>query len=175
MTSTDAASVAGGRDDAGWFDRAEECAALEELLGAVRSGRSRTLVVRGEAGIGRTGLLEYAVSRAADVRVARAAGVESEMELPFAGLHQLIAGMLDQAGKLPEPQRAALETAFGLVIGDAPDKFLVGLAALTLFSEVARDRPLLFVVDDAQWLDQVSAELLSFVARRLDADPVGFL
>jgi len=139
-------------------------------------------VVRGEAGIGKTALLEYAVHRAGDVRVARAAGVESEMELAFAGLHQLMAGMPDlmagmpdQAGKLPEPQRAALQTAFGLVSEGVPDKFLVGLAALTLFSEVARDRPLLCVVDDAQWLDRVSAQVLAFVARRLDADPVGFL
>ena len=164
-----------GVSGVGWFDRVEECAALEELLGDIRSARSRTLVVRGEAGIGKTRLLEYTVDRAGDFRLSRAAGVESEMELAFAGLHQLTAGMLDQAEKLPDPQRTALQTAFGKVSGDAPDKFLVGLAILTLFSEVARDRPLLCVVDDTQWLDQVSAEVLSFVARRLDADPVGFL
>jgi DNA-binding CsgD family transcriptional regulator len=175
MTGADDAPVAGGRGDVGWFDRAEESAAVEKLLGDIRSGRSRTLVVRGEAGIGKTALLERAVSRAGAVRVARASGVESEMELAFAGLHQLMAGMHDRAEKLPEPQRAALQTAFGLVTVDAPDKFLVGLAALTLFSDEARDRPLLCVVDDAQWLDQESAQVLAFVVRRLDADPVGFL
>ncbi len=127
-------------------------------------------------GIGKTRLLQYAVSQAGDLRVEQAAGVESEMELAYAGLHQLLAGMLEAAGKLPGPQRtAALETAFGQVGGGAPDKFLVGLATLTLLSEVARDRPLLCVIDDAQWLDQVSAQVLAFVARRLDADPVGFV
>jgi DNA-binding CsgD family transcriptional regulator len=158
-----------------WFDREEECAALEGLLDGVRSGRSGTVVVRGEAGIGKTRLLEYAVAAARDVRVERISAVESEMELAFAGLHQLIAPILAEVPSLPEPQQRALDTAFGLVARGAPERFFVGLATLTLLSEVARVRPLVCIIDDAQWLDEVSAEVLAFVARRLDADPVGLV
>ena len=155
--------------------RADECAVLERLLGDVRRGESRTLVVRGEAGIGKTALLEYLVESASDLAVARAMGVESEMELAFASLHQLCAPMLDRLGRLPAPQRRALEVVFGLSVDTAPDRFLVGLAVLSLLSEVAEERPLLCVVDDAQWLDDASALTLAFVARRLLAEPVGIV
>jgi DNA-binding CsgD family transcriptional regulator len=156
-------------------NRQQERAALDDLLGALRAGRGRALVVRGEAGVGKSALLEYVVGAAADMRVARAVGVESEMELAFAGLHLLCAPLLDRLERLPAPQRDALGTAFGLREGAAPDRFLVGLAVLTLLSEAAEDRPLLCLVDDAQWLDRASAQVLAFVARRLLADPVGLL
>ena len=130
------------------------------------------LVMRGEAGIGKTALLGYAAETAQDFRVARAGGVESEMELPFAALHQLCGPVLGRVGRLPSPQLEALGVAFGLRSGGAPDRFLVGLAVLGLLSEVAADRPLLCLVDDAQWLDQASAQALAFVARRLDAESV---
>ena len=130
------------------------------------------LVLRGEAGIGKTALLDYAVASAAGLRVLRATGVEPEMELAFAGLHQLCGPMLNRLGRLPDPQRAALETAFGLAAGPAPDRFLVGLAVLNLLSQVAGEGPLVCVVDDAQWLDRPSAQALAFAARRLPAEPV---
>jgi DNA-binding CsgD family transcriptional regulator len=157
------------------LNRQQERAALDDLLGALRAGRGRALVVWGEAGVGKSALLEYVVGAAADMRVARAVGVESEMELAFAGLHLLCAPLLDRLGRLPAPQRDALETAFGLREGAAPDRFLVGLAVLTLLSEVAEERPLLCVVDDAQWLDRASAQVLAFAARRLLAEPVGLI
>jgi hypothetical protein len=155
--------------------RRSESEALEGLLDAVRSGESRALVLRGEAGVGKTALLDHAIERATGFRVARAAGVQSEMELPFAGLHQLCASMLDRLACLPDPQRHALGTAFGLAAGDAPDLFLVGLAVLSLFSEVAEEHPLLCVVDDSQWLDQASARALAFVARRLGQEAVALI
>ena len=157
------------------LNRQRERAALDGLLADLRSGRGRALVVRGEAGVGKSALLEYVVGAAAVMRVARAAGVESEMELAFAGLHLLCAPLLDRRGGLPGPQRDALEVAFGLREGGAPDRFMVALAVLTLLSEVAEDRPLLCVVDDAQWLDQASAQVLAFAARRLLAEPVGLI
>src|SRR3954467_13276208 len=154
--------------------RSRECAALDSLVLAVRQSDSRSLLLRGEAGIGKTALLEYLVeSAAADVTVARAVGVESEMELPFASLHQLCAPMLDRRDRLPEPQRQALEIVFGLSTGAPPDRFVVGLAVLSLLSEVADTRPLLCVVDDAQWLDHASALTLAFVARRGLAQALG--
>jgi len=156
-------------------DRQRERATLDGLWGNLRSGRGRALVVRGEAGVGKSALLEYLAGAASDMRVARAAGVESEMELAFAGLHLLCAPLLDLLEGLPGPQRDALAVAFGLREGGAPDRFLVGLAVLTLLSEVAGDRPLLCLVDDAQWLDRASAQVLAFVARRLLADPVGLI
>src|SRR6516164_4943717 len=156
-------------------DRQRERAALDGFLGDLRSGRGRALVVRGEAGVGKSALLEYVAGAAVDMRVARAVGVESEMELAFAGLHLLCAPLLDRLEGLPGPQRDALGIAFGLREGDAPDRFLVGLAVLTLLSEVAGDRPLLCVVDDAQWLDTASAQVLVFAARRLLAEPVGLV
>jgi DNA-binding CsgD family transcriptional regulator/tetratricopeptide (TPR) repeat protein len=155
--------------------RARECAALDELVDAIRRGESRSLVLRGEAGIGKTALLEHLIGSASDMAVVRAVGVESEMELAFAGLHQLCGPMLDRLSKLPVPQRQALEIVFGLNAGGAPDRFLVALAVLSLVSEVAEERPLLCVVDDAQWLDHASALTLSFVARRLLAEPVGIV
>ena len=152
--------------------RRSECEVLGGLLEGVRGGRSAVLVLRGEAGVGKTALLDYVVASAADLRVVRAAGVESEMELAFAGLHQLCGPMLDRLGRLPGPQREALRTAFGLEAGPAPDRFLVGLAVLSLLSEVAGERPLVCVIDDAQWLDQASAQVLAFAARRLRTESV---
>ncbi|HEY4095935.1 MAG TPA: AAA family ATPase [Baekduia sp.] len=155
--------------------RDSEREALDRLLDSAREGRSGALVVRGEAGVGKSALLEHLVQRATGCRVARAVGVESEMELAFAGLHQLCAPMLDHLEELPEPQRDALGTAFGLSAGDAPDGFLVGLAVLGLLAEVAEEQPLVCVVDDAQWLDRASAQALAFVARRLLAESVALV
>jgi DNA-binding CsgD family transcriptional regulator len=152
--------------------RQAECAVLDGLLEGVRDGRSAVLVVRGEAGVGKTALLDYAVASAPELTCARAAGVESEMELAFAGLHQLCGPMLDRLGHLPGPQRDALRIAFGLEAGPAPDRFLVGLAVLSLLAEVAGDRPLVCVVDDVQWLDRASVQVLTFAARRLLAEAV---
>ena len=155
--------------------RANECALLDELLSAVRRGEGRSLVLRGEAGIGKSALLDYLVESASDVAVARAVGVESEMELAYASLHQLCGPMLDLMVRLPAPQRDALEIVFGMSVGAAPDRLLVGLAVLGLLSEVAEERPLLCVIDDAQWVDHASALTLAFVARRLLAEPVGLV
>ena len=155
--------------------RLPERAALSQLLDGARAGRSGVLVVRGEPGIGKTALLDWAVESAAGLRVVRVAGVESEMELAFAALQQLCAPMLDKLDGLPDPQRAALGVAFGLDTGAVPDRFLVGLAVLSLLSEAAERQPLLCVVDDAQWLDRASAQALGFVARRLLAEPVALV
>jgi DNA-binding CsgD family transcriptional regulator len=155
--------------------RGRECAQLDELIAAVRRGESCALVLRGDAGIGKTALLEYLASAASDLTVIRAVGVESEMELAYASLHQLVASLLDRAGRLAAPQRDALETVFGLGAGATPDRFLVGLAVLSLLAEIAEERPLLCVVDDAQWLDQASALTLAFVARRLLAERIGLV
>src|SRR6266404_4136183 len=157
------------------LDRLPERAALSGLLEAARAGRSRVLVVRGAPGVGKTALLDYAIESAAGLRVARVAGVESEMELAFAALQQLCAPVLDKLAGLPDPQREALGVAFGLTTGAAPDRFLVGLAALSLLSEAAEQQPLLCVIDDAQWLDRASAQALAFVARRLLAEPVALV
>ena len=161
--------------NAGLAGRKAECAGLDRLLADARAGRSAVLVLRGEPGIGKTALLGYAAGRAAGFQVVRAVGVESEMELPFAGLHQLCGAMLDGLGRLPPPQRDALGTAFGLSSGAQPDRFLVGLAVLSLLSDAAEERPLLCLVDDAQWLDRSSAQALAFVARRLEAESVVLL
>jgi DNA-binding CsgD family transcriptional regulator len=144
-------------------------------MAGIRAGESQTLVLHGEAGIGKTALLEYLIASAPDLNVLRAVGVESEMELAYSGLHQLCGTMLDRLEKLPAPQRHALEIIFGLREGAAPDRFLVGLAVLTMLSEASEERPVLCVVDDAQWLDQSSALTLSFVARRLLAESVGLV
>jgi DNA-binding CsgD family transcriptional regulator len=157
------------------YGRRRECAVLDGLLDQVRGGRSTVLVMRGEAGVGKTALLGYVAGRARGCRLARVAGVQSEMELAFAGLHQLCAPMLARAESLPVPQREALRTAFGLAEGPPPDRFLVGLAVLSLLSEVAAERPLVCVVDDQRWLDHASTQALGFVARRLAADPVGLV
>src|SRR5271155_314844 len=157
------------------LDRLPERAALSELLNVARAGRSGVLVMRGEPGVGKTALLEYAIESAAGLRVVRVAGVESEMELAFAALQQLYAPMLDKLAGLPDPQRAALGVAFGLNTGPAPDRFLVGLATLSLLSEAAEQQPLLCVIDDAQWLDRASAQALAFGAGRLLAEPVALV
>ena len=151
--------------------RRAELRVLDDLVAAVRAGESRVLVVRGEPGMGKTALLEYLLERAAGCRIARTAGVESEMELAFAGLYQLCAPFLDRIERLPGPQRDALSTAFNLRDGPAPDRFAVGLAVLSLLAGVAEERPLVCVVDDAHWLDRASAQALTFVARHLAAKP----
>lgn len=148
---------------------------LGALVASAQASRSQVLVLRGEAGIGKTALLEFLIERAAGFQVVRAAAIESELEFVYAGLHQLCSPYLHRVEKLPGPQREALRTAFGLQPGIAPDRFLVGLAALTLLCEVAEERPLLCVVDDAQWLDQASAQALEFVARRLAAEPLAMV
>ena len=157
------------------WGREQACTLLDDLVSAVRRGESRSLVLRGEAGIGKTALLEHLIESASDLEVARAMGVESDMELAFASLHQLCGPMLDRLERLPDPQREALGIAFGLSAGPAPDRFLVGLAVLSLISDLAEERPLLCIVDDAQWLDHASALTLAFVARRLLAEPVGLV
>jgi DNA-binding CsgD family transcriptional regulator len=155
--------------------RRSECEELDRLLQAIRGGDSRVLVVRGEPGVGKSALLEHLVEQATGCRVARAAGVQSEMELAFAGLHQLFAPLLDRRERLPDPQRDALGTAFGFTDGVAPSAFLVGLAVLGLLSEVAEEQPLLCIIDDAQWLDRTSLQVLEFVARRLYAESVALV
>jgi AAA ATPase domain len=155
--------------------RLAERAALDRLLERARAGRSAVLVVRGEPGIGKTALLDYAASRASGFRVVRAGGVESEMELPYAGLHQLCLPLLDRLEMLPGPQRDALQVAFGLREGQPPERFLVGLAILSLLSGSAEDQPLACLVEDAQWLDHSSVQALAFAARRLLAEPVALI
>jgi DNA-binding CsgD family transcriptional regulator/tetratricopeptide (TPR) repeat protein len=161
----------------GLMDRCSERDALDRLVDAVRAGESRALVVRGDPGVGKTVLVDYLADRASGsgCRVARAVGVQSEMELAFAGLHQLCAPMLGHLEGIPVPQHDALRTAFGLAAGPLPDRFFVGLATLSLLSEVAGERPLICVIDDEQWLDRASAQALGFAARRLAADPVGLV
>jgi len=156
-------------------DRRAERGVLDQVINAVRAGESRVLVVHGDPGVGKTALLDYLAGRAAGCQVVRAAGVESEMELAFAGLHQFCAPMLDHLEGLPVPQRDALRIAFALSAGPAPERFLVGLAVLSLLSEAAGERPLVCLVDDQQWLDRASAQALGFVARRLAAEPVGLI
>ncbi|WP_171107973.1 helix-turn-helix transcriptional regulator [Streptomyces sp. Z423-1] len=155
--------------------RSKECRALDQLAASVRAGQSAALVLRGEAGIGKTALLDHLAESAVDCRVARAGGTETEMELPFAGLHQLCGPLIEDIDHLPDPQRDALGIAFGLSKGAAPNRFLIGLAVLSQLAVVAEERPLICLVDDAQWLDRASAQVLGFVARRLVAESVGFV
>jgi len=155
--------------------RATECVALGGLLRDVRAGQSRSLLMRGEAGVGKTALLEYLISSASGLTVVRTAGVESDMELAYASLHQLCVPLLDRLDCLPPPQRQALEIVFSVSAGVPPDRLLVGLAVLNLFSKVTDERPLLCVIDDAQWLDQASAQTLAFVAHRLLGERVGLV
>ena len=157
------------------FGRLGELDVLDQLTAGVQRGQSAVLVLRGEAGIGKTALLRQLAGRAAGFRVARATGVESEMELAFAGLHQLCGPLLGRLGALAEPQRRGLGVAFGLDAGASPDRFLVALAALSLLADAAEEQPLLCVVDDAQWLDQASAQVLGFVGRRLLAEPIALV
>jgi len=157
------------------IDRDAERGTLKRLVAAVRAGESRALVVSGEAGVGKTALLDYLAGNASGCRVVRTAGYQSEMELAFAALHQLCAPLLDGLTRLPVPQRDALRIAFGVGSGPAPDRFLVGLAVLNLFSDAAEPQPLICMVDDEQWLDRASAQVLGFVARRLVAESVGMV
>ena len=168
-------TLAGPGRQTSLLGRGDECRLLEGLLADVRRGEGRSVVLRGEAGIGKTALLQHLIESASDMTVLRAVGVESEMELAYASLHQLCAPLLERIEGLPAPQREALLVVFGVTGGAPPDRFLVGLGVLSLLSEVAEERPLLCVVDDAQWLDEASALTLAFVARRLLAEPVGIV
>lgn len=159
----------------GLFGRGGECETLRGLIATVKSGTCRVLVLRGEAGVGKTALLHHVSELATGFRRIQVAGVQSDMELAFAGLQQLCAPLIDYLDELPEPQREALNVAFGRGVGATPDRFLVGLAVLSLMALAANDQPLLCIVDDAQWLDQVSVQTLAFVARRLLADPVALV
>jgi DNA-binding CsgD family transcriptional regulator len=177
-----AARAAGGlarapetRQAAALIGRAAPCRELDQLVDAIGAGQSRALVIRGEPGIGKTALLDYLAEHAPGSRIERMAGIESELEFAFAGLHQLCQPMLDHLDAAPAPQRAALQTALGMSAGPVPDRFLVGLAVLSLLSGVAEDKPLLCLIDDAQWLDQASAQVLAFAARRLGAESVGLV
>jgi hypothetical protein len=163
------------RNAGGLTDRLNERRVLDRIVNAVREGQSRVLVLRGEPGVGKTALLDYLSELAAGCQVAHIVGVQSEMELAFAGVHQLCAPLLDHLEVLPEPQCDALRTAFGISAGPPPDKFLIGLAVLGLLSEAAGQQPLICLVDDHQWLDRASAQTLGFVARRLEADPVALV
>ncbi|WP_433790642.1 AAA family ATPase [Actinoplanes sp. CA-252034] len=155
--------------------RHRERETLDRLLGDVRSGRSRVLVLRGEAGVGKTALLDYLTGHAPAGRVIRSAGIEPETELAYSALQQLCAPLLEHLGRLPEPQRDALSTAFGLSTGRPPEGLVIGLAVLGLLAEAAAEQPLICVVDDAQWLDRMSEVILTFVARRLDAESVALI
>ena len=155
--------------------RQRESTVLTRLVEDARAGRGRSLVVRGEPGVGKSALLDYAAQHATGCRVLRAAGVQAEMELAFAGLHQLSAPLLDRLERLPGPQREALSVALAITPGTVPDRFFVGLAALSLFADAAEERPLVCLVDDAQWLDRASAQVLGFVARRLTSEPVALI
>jgi DNA-binding CsgD family transcriptional regulator len=155
--------------------RRREREALDGLLRALATGESRALVLRGEAGVGKTALLEYLLEQASGLKIARATGVQSEMELAYAGLHQLCSPLLDRLDRLPDPQRDALRIALGIAPGSPPDRFLVALATLSLLAEAAEERPLVCVVDDEQWLDSATGQILAFVARRLQAESVGLV
>src|SRR5215470_1441557 len=168
-------SVSSTDPGTGLLDRRRERAAVDRVLDQARAGSSAVLVMRGEPGIGKTALLGYAADRALGFRVVRAWGVESEMELAFAGLHQLCVAMLGRLDQLPGPQREALAVAFGMREGQAPDRFLVSLAVLSLLAVTAEDQPLACLVDDAQWLDRASMQCLAFAARRLLAEPVALI
>ncbi len=156
-------------------DREADRESLDEGLRTARGGSSYVLVLLGEAGIGKTTLLDYLAETATSFRVVRAYGFESESSIGFAGIHQVLAPFLDRLDALPGPQARALRQVFGAETGGPPDRFLVGLGALTLISEAAAQQPLLCTVDDAQWLDSSSADVLGFVARRLHADAVAMV
>ena len=157
------------------LDRQAERAAIDQVLDAVRDGLSGTLVLRGAPGVGKTTLLRYAIAAAPDLRVSSIAGVESEISMEYGGLHQLLRPFLPLLDELPPPQRGALRVAFGQEAGPPPERFLVGLAALTLLSRAAQEQPLLCTIDDEHWLDPESMQVLAFVARRLYADRVGLI
>lgn len=163
------------RGHLGLVGRGSECHVLDQLVAAVRTGESRVLVVHGAPGVGKTALLEYLESAATGIRVLRAAGVESEMELTYATLHHLCVPLLDRLADLPAPQRDALETVFGMRAGTPPTRFLVGLAVLSLLSDLSASGPVLCVVDNARWMDRASAQVIGFVARRLLAESVALV
>src|ERR1044071_9811740 len=163
------------KPSSGLLNRDSEREALDRLVSGVRAGQSRVLVLRGAGGVGKTALLRHLSAAANGCKIARAAGVESEMELAFAGLHGLCAPMLGRLERQPDPQRDALSTAFGLSSGPPPDRLLVGLAVLSLLADAAEEQPLVCIVDDAQWLDRGSAQTLAFVAPRLLAERVGLV
>ena len=158
-----------------WSAARAECAVIDHALLRAASGESSTLVVRGEPGIGKTALLSYAAQRAADGLVLRTAGLEAESDLAFAGLHGLLRPVMDKLGELPDAQAAALAGALGLAHSPGSDRFLVSAATLSLIAAAAEERPLVCVIDDAQWLDSASADALLFAARRLRAEPVAML
>ena len=158
-----------------FLNRNRERRHLDTLLADARAGHSAALVLRGEAGVGKTALLRYAAQQALGFRTEQIAGVEAEMELPFAGMHQLCAPMFNRLDALPAPQREALQVALGVATGNPPDRFLISLATLSLLSAAAEERPLLCLVDDAQWLDDASAKVLTFVARRLLAESIAIV
>src|SRR6476659_5798364 len=155
--------------------RQHECDVLDRMLGAARRRHGGGIVVLGDPGIGKTALIEYAIETAEGFQVLRTIGIEAERELPFAALHQVAAPCLASLEHLPEPQRDALRVAFGLDVGVAPDRLLVGLAVLNLLSHFAEEQPLLCLVDDAQWLDRASARVFAFVARRLLAERIAMV
>jgi predicted ATPase len=157
------------------IDRRAECGLLDRVVRDVRSGQSRVLVIHGDPGIGKTALMDYVAEQASGCRLVRASGVEAETELAYAALHQLCLPILERLEHLPPPQRDALGTAFGLAAGPAPDRFLIGMAVLSLFSDAAEGQPVVCLIDDLQWLDRTSAQALSFVARRLGAESVGMI
>src|SRR4051794_16496345 len=155
--------------------RERECAALDDLLHGVREGRSGVLILRGEPGIGKTALLRQMSDPTAGFTTLRCTGMESAMELPFAGLHELCSPLLSTFGSLSEPQRAALSVSLGLEAGPSPDRLQVALATLGLLAAAAEEKPVLCVIEDAHWLDQATAQVLGFVGRRLLAEPVGLV
>jgi hypothetical protein len=159
----------------GFVGRSIERDLLDGLLARVRAGASEALVIRGEAGIGKTALLRYTARQAAGFQVAQLTGVQAEMELPFAGVHQMCTAIPDRIEALPAPQKEALTTALGLVGGKVPERFLVGLAMLSLLSAIAEERPMLCLVEDAQWLDAASAQVVGLVARRVRAESVAIV
>src|SRR5258708_18268373 len=157
------------------LDRVAERAVIDELLEAARGGFCGVLVLRGDPGVGKTTVASYAIEAASGFQVTAITGVESEINLDYGAVHQLLVPFLPMISDLPGPQRQAIAVAFGLEVGPSPDSFLVGLACLTVLSRVAADQPVLCVVDDAQWIDAESARVLGFVARRLYADRVGVI
>ena len=159
----------------GFLGRTRECHRLDGVLAQARDGQSAVLVIRGEAGMGKTALLRYAARQASGLRTAQVDGVQAEMELPYAGIHRLCASMLDALEALAEPQQNALRVALGVASGDPPDRFLVAVAVLNLLCATAEERPLLCLVDDVQWLDAASVQALGFVGRRLGAEPVAMM
>jgi hypothetical protein len=167
--------MAGGDRPRALLGRRSECDTLDRLLSSVRSGHSQVLVLRGEAGIGKTVLLEHVAEHASGWRIVRAAGVQSEIDFPYAGLHQLCVPMLDRLEGLPGPQRDALHQAFGLGNGGTPERFLVALAVLSLLADAAEAGPVACMIDDAQWLDRASRQALAFVARRLLAERIAMV